>query len=88
MIQNNQQYNFVSSAVLPDGAGGFVPCPELLTPEEAVLYLRMDTIGHKNPLDTLRYYRSKGRLKGTKIGKGLFYTRKELDRFMEIMTRE
>lgn len=28
-------------AVLPDGSGGFTPCPELLTEEELVRYLRI-----------------------------------------------
>jgi hypothetical protein len=32
------------SAVLPDGNGGFTPCPELLTEEELVRFLRVPPI--------------------------------------------
>jgi len=32
------------AAVLPDGNGGFVPCPELLTEEELVRYLRIPEV--------------------------------------------
>jgi len=72
--------------VLPDGRGGYTPCPDLLTEAEAIRYLRLDTIGHKNPSNTLRYYREKHKLRATKVGKGLFYTRKELGRFIEQLT--
>jgi hypothetical protein len=60
-------------------------CPELLTEAEAVLFLRLD--GQKaDAKKTLGYYRSTGKLKATKIGKNLFYSKKELLRFIETMT--
>ncbi len=31
-------------AVLPDNNGGFVPCPELLTEEELIVYLRIPQV--------------------------------------------
>ncbi len=31
-------------AVLPDGNGGFVPCPELLTEEELIRFLRVSEV--------------------------------------------
>ena len=77
----------VAPAILPDGYGGYTPCPELLTEEETIRYLRLDTIGHKYPANTLRYYRSKHLLRATRIGKGTLYARKELDRFIEKMTQ-
>lgn len=77
---------FTVPAVLPDGDSGWTPCPELLTAEEAVRYLRLDTIGHKNPEHTLKYYRECRKLKSTRIGKKLFYSRKALDEFIEEMT--
>ncbi len=41
MIQfNTNDY----SAVLPDGNGGFVPCPELMTQDELVRYLRLPDV--------------------------------------------
>lgn len=36
------------------------PCPELLTAEEAIRYLRLDVDAPKDPKDMLRYYREKG----------------------------
>lgn len=70
-------------AVLPDGSGGFTPCPELLTEAEAIRYLRLDVSpACKKPLNTLKYYREKGLLRPTKIGKALFYRRIELNNFM------
>ena len=62
------------------------PCPELMTEEEAVRYLRLDVDGPKKPEDTLRYYREKGLLRGTKVGRRLRYRRVELDRFLKMIT--
>lgn len=33
-------------AVLPDGNGGFIPCPELLTEEELIRFLRIPEVSH------------------------------------------
>lgn len=33
-----------SPAVLPDGNGGFTPCPELLTEDELVVFLRIPEV--------------------------------------------
>jgi hypothetical protein len=62
------------------------PCPELLTADEAVRYLRLDTISIANPAATLRRYRERGLLRGTLISKKIFYRRTELDRFIERAT--
>lgn len=73
--------------VLP--AGPPVPCPELLTEEEAIRYLRLDTIaGLKNPGETLARYRANGMLRGTQVSKRIFYRRVELDRFLDRLTAE
>jgi len=69
---------FTTSAVLPDANGGFMPCPEILTEEEAIRYLRLDVDGPQNPSGTLKYYRDKGLLRGVRIGRNLRYPRKEL----------
>lgn len=64
-------------------------CPELLTEEEAIRYLRLDTIeGLGNPKETLARYRSMGLLHGTQVSKKIFYRRVELDRFLERLTNE
>lgn len=78
---------FSAHAVLPDGNGGFAPCPELLTEDEAIRYLRLDIDGPTKPENTLRYYREKKKLKGTRIGKRVLYTRKALDEFLGKMTK-
>ena len=87
-VINDKDIVFVVPAALPDGNGGFTPCPELLTEAEAIRYLRLDIDGPAKPENTLRYYREKKKLKGTRIGKKLFYTRKALDEFLEKMTRD
>ena len=71
--------------ILPDGAGGFTPCPEVLTQDEAIQYLRLDK-QKADAAKTLQYYRDKKLLKATKIGKNLLYSRKELERFIDVQT--
>ena len=43
------------------------PCPELLTEDEAIRYLRLDTIRIANPSATLRRYRERALLRGIQI---------------------
>lgn len=78
MIMQNYPVMFVLPGDPPQ------PCPELLTEREAVRYLRLDD--DKNPSRTLRYYRERGLLKGTIVGRHLLYRRIELDRFLELQT--
>jgi len=85
-MKNENNMTIIAPAVLPDGNGGWSPCPELLTEEEAVRYLRLDTLNTKEPRLTLRHYRQQRKLKATKIGKRLLYSRKALDDFIEEMT--
>lgn len=63
-----------------------LPCPELLTEAEAIRYLRLDEIKTEDPAGTLRYYRKKGLLRGTQVGKCVRYRRVELERFLERVT--
>lgn len=74
----------VQSPILPGEPP--TPCPELLTEAEAIRYLRLDVDGPSNPADTLRYYRERGLLNGTQVGRRLRYRRVELDRFLERIT--
>jgi hypothetical protein len=76
----------VMTIVLPDGNGGFTPCPELLTEEEAIRFLRLDGIGVEDPTNTLRYYRKKGLLRATQVGKCIRYRRVELERLLDRLT--
>ena len=68
---------FVPAAVLPGGE----PCPEILTADEAVRYLRLDETNTKDPIGTLKFYRMKGQLMCCKIGTQLLYRRDALDDF-------
>ncbi len=64
-----------------------VPCVELFTEEEAICYLRLDTIeALRNPKETMARYRAMGLLRGTQVSKRIFYRRVELERFLERLT--
>ncbi len=62
------------------------PCPDLLTEEEAIRYLRLDIIDVENPEDTLRRYRKQGLVRGTQVGKCVRYRRSELEAFLARIT--
>lgn len=51
------------------------PCPELLTQEEAALYLRLRVT---NAGDSLRYYRQRHGLRAVQISRQVLYPREEL----------
>jgi hypothetical protein len=75
---------WLGPAILPGDPP--VPCPELLTEAEAVRYLRLDEIRTKDAAGALRYYRKKGLLRATQIGKRIRYRRIELERFLKRVT--
>lgn len=64
-----------------------VPVSPLLTEDEAISYLRLDTINIGDPAGTLRRYREQGLLKGTQVSKRVFYLREELDAFLRRQTQ-
>lgn len=76
----------MTPVVLPDGNGGFTPCPELLTEDEAIRFLRLDGIDVKDAGNTLRHYRKKGLLRATQVGKCIRYRRIELEKLLERLT--
>lgn len=76
------QSNHIIVPVLPDGKGGFTPCPTLLTESETIRYLRLDCSNGGNHKNTLKYYRDKDLLKTTRVGRQLFYMREFLDEFL------
>lgn len=93
--QNSMPARNTHSADMPSWPGTVLPgmppapCPEVLTEEEAIRYLRLDTIrGLRNPKETLARYRSNGLLRGTQVSKKIFYRRVELDRFLDRLTAE
>ena len=73
---------------MPDGNGGFQPVPELLTTEEAIRFLRLDTIKTKNPQAALRRYRRMRYLHGVQVGKKVLYQIGELLKFVEKLKQQ
>ena len=72
--------SYIGDNVMPDGRGGWQPIPPVLTRQEAILYLRLDS--SPNPERSLQYYRENG-LKAVQLGKELRFTRGALDAFLE-----
>ncbi len=71
-----------------EGFKGGDACPDLLTEEESIRYLRLDLIDIKNPRETLQTYRKLRLLRGTQISKKVFYLRSELDELLKKVTAE
>jgi len=85
-VRSTALIEVMTPVVLPDGNGGFTPCPELLIEEEAIRYLRLDGIDIEDLGNTLRYYRKKGLLQATQVGKCIRYRRIELERLLDKLT--
>ena len=81
---SNEMNNCHGSPILPGQP--LQPCPELLTEEEAIWYLRLDETRVEDPARTLRYYREKGLLRATQVGRRIRYRRIELERLLERLT--
>jgi hypothetical protein len=64
--------------------------PDLMTPVEAAMFLRLDQINHtpKSAKRTLDYWRNQGLLKGTKYARHVWYLRKELEAFLQNKTEQ
>lgn len=77
-----KSYTFISPTVLPDGNGGFTPCPELMTEDEAIRFLRLDMDDSVDPKQTLKYYRDRGQLIAIKVGRRNRYRRQDLENFL------
>ena len=58
------------------------PCPEILTSDEAVRFLRLDETEAKDPKRTLDRYRREGRLKGIRIGQSIRYKLDDVRQFV------
>jgi hypothetical protein len=62
--------------------------PDLMTPEEAAMFLRLDQTGHTpdSACRTLNYWRDKGELKATKYARRIWYLRSEIEAFLRKKT--
>lgn len=84
MDNNDTEHNgYTGPEILPDGQGGWEPCPFVMTESEVIRFLRLDIEGPKKPELTLRYYRETKKLKATRIGNRLRYTRQNILEFLE-----
>jgi hypothetical protein len=62
--------------------------PQLMTPVEAAMFLRLDQTGH-NPASgcrTLNYWRDHGELRATKFARRVWYLKEELEKFLQNKT--
>ena len=82
-MRNNNENN-TGVSYFPDGR----PVPDLLTEFETIIYLRLDIDGPKDPSATLKHYRDKKLLRGTRIGRKYRYSRLELLKFIELATAQ
>lgn len=63
------------------------PAPYVLTTEEAIKFLRIDTNGTKNPEATLQHYINEGLLAPVTIGKCRKYPLPELLKFIDRLSQ-
>ena len=63
--------------------------PELMTPVEAAMYLRLDETGHspESARRTLDYWRDQGELRATKYARRVWYLKDELQTFLRNKTQ-
>jgi len=67
---------------MPDGR----PAPSVMVEDDVIKFCRLDQVGIGEPKNTLRYYREKGTLKATRIGRGTVYTIQSVLEFLETLT--
>ena len=75
---NNSIFNY-PVCFLPDGS----PAPFIMTEEEAIKFLRIDTNNTKHPEMTIQHYINQGLLTPITIGKCRKYPLSELIKFIE-----
>ncbi len=82
-MNNQKDYTNVGPVYMPDGT----PAPYVMTAEEAIRFLRIDTNGTKYPEATLQHYQKEGLLCPITIGKCRKYPLPELLRFIERLSQ-
>lgn len=57
-ISRNEEQTLPSPTVLPDGNGGFVPCPAVMTEDEVIRFLRIPEVSNakhcRNVIENLK----------------------------------
>lgn len=82
-MKDNSNVFQISTVYMPDGT----PAPYVLTSEEAIKFLRIDTNGTKHPDATLEHYQQEGLLFPVTIGKCRKYPLPELLRFIDRLSQ-
>jgi len=64
--------------------------PDLMTPTEAAMFLRLDQTGHTpdSACRTLNYWRDRGELMATKFARRVWYLKEELEKFLKNKTEK
>lgn len=64
--------------------------PDLMTPVEAAMFLRLDHTNNnpKSASRTLNYWRDRGELKATKYARRVWYLKEELEKFLRNKTED
>ena len=64
--------------------------PELMTPVEAAMFLRLDQTNHnpRSAMRTMNYWRERGQLRATKFAKRVWFLKQELEQFLKTKTEE
>ena len=84
MNDNKNEVFSILNVFMPDNT----PAPYVLTSEEAIKFLRLDTNGTKHPQATLEHYQQEGLLFPITIGKCRKYPLPELLRFIERLSKQ
>ena len=82
-----KQLSNINDRKWPERPGVF---PDLMTPIEAAMFLRLDQTSHdpKSACRTLNYWRDRGELKATKYARRVWYLKRELEKFLQNKTQE
>lgn len=81
---NDTNGHFAFVPLMPDGT----PAPTVMLEADLIRFLRLRELGVKNPKNTLRYYRERGKLRATKIANRICYTVQAALEFLEEMTKK
>ena len=74
----------IPTIYMPNGT----PAPYVLTSQETIVFLRLDTNGTKHPESTLEHYQKEGLLIPITIGKCRKYPLSELLRFIDRLSQQ
>ena len=80
---NSSQGHFGFVPLMPDGT----PAPAVMLEKDLIRFLRLDELGIRNPANTLRYYRERGKLRATRIGNRNCYTIQAALELLENLTK-